>query len=141
MCLSLEDCRFARCNDYILCQMLNVVSLKNENLDINKLPRRIALGVPPKTLSASRGGQLKHERSKNMGILKNKTYTLPTQEGLPFQTDSRNPNMKTVCCICEKTKNGNNWTNTTCDHNEVLSHGYCPECFQKIISKWGLEYI
>lgn len=82
------------------------------------------------------------KRLKDMKIFKNKTNkSSVSQEGLPFQTGSRNSYMKTVCCVCEKIKNGNSWIKSKRYHNKVLTHGYCPECFQEVLNEWGLEYI
>ncbi|HIJ78061.1 MAG: hypothetical protein OEY01_01980 [Desulfobulbaceae bacterium] len=43
--------------------------------------------------------------------------------------------MVTVCCVCKKTKNKNRWQKQAIIHGKVLSHGYCPHCYELIINK------
>lgn len=41
--------------------------------------------------------------------------------------------MKTVCCVCQKTKNKKGWGKQSITESKELSHGYCPDCYQEII--------
>lgn len=39
--------------------------------------------------------------------------------------------IKTICCVCHKTKSLNGWLEDFIQQYKSLSHGYCPECFEK----------
>ncbi|MCK5341385.1 MAG: hypothetical protein KAJ60_09940, partial [Desulfobulbaceae bacterium] len=42
--------------------------------------------------------------------------------------------MKTVCCVCQKTKYRNRWVKEM--HLDLkTSHGYCPQCFNKTMKE------
>ncbi len=43
--------------------------------------------------------------------------------------------MTTICCKCLKTKTDNGWTKTDSRDANILSHGYCPACYQETIKK------
>ena len=43
--------------------------------------------------------------------------------------------MTTVCCKCFKTKTANGWSKATPQDADLLSHGYCPHCYQETIKK------
>lgn len=43
--------------------------------------------------------------------------------------------MLVICCVCRKTKNRNRWSKKVSGAGESLSHGYCPQCYQKMIDK------
>lgn len=38
--------------------------------------------------------------------------------------------MKTVCCVCQKTKSQSGWIKQRLECKSKMSHGYCPECYQ-----------
>lgn len=38
--------------------------------------------------------------------------------------------IKTICCVCHKTKGVNGWSRQYVDKHETFSHGYCPDCFR-----------
>ena len=48
--------------------------------------------------------------------------------------------MKTVCCICHKTKRGNAWIKGK-TNGEKLSHGYCPSCFKKAMKNFQFNFL
>lgn len=45
--------------------------------------------------------------------------------------------MKTVCCVCHKTKsqNGWGWVKQSISQTRKLSHGYCPDCYRQTLQK------
>ena len=43
--------------------------------------------------------------------------------------------MTTVCCVCGKSKNNNNWSYVTEDSDVIVSHGYCPICTDKALQE------
>jgi len=43
--------------------------------------------------------------------------------------------VKTICCVCHKTKDLNGWLDQFLEQYKRLSHGYCPECFKKTITQ------
>jgi len=42
--------------------------------------------------------------------------------------------IKTICCVCQKTKGVNGWSFQYVDKHEILSHGYCPDCFHEALA-------
>jgi hypothetical protein len=38
--------------------------------------------------------------------------------------------MKTICCVCQKTKSQSGWVKQRLDCKSKMSHGYCPDCYQ-----------
>lgn len=40
--------------------------------------------------------------------------------------------MTTVCCICNKTKKENSWEMMPIPYDRLVSHGYCPGCFDVV---------
>ncbi len=43
--------------------------------------------------------------------------------------------METVCCVCFKKKKGDKWINGTPRPDHTISHGFCPDCFELVISR------
>ena len=41
--------------------------------------------------------------------------------------------MNTVCSVCNRVKNGNDWESKEISNGRDLSHGYCPPCFKTSI--------
>lgn len=39
--------------------------------------------------------------------------------------------MRTVCCVCQRLKGEKGWVRVAGVIASRLSHGYCPECYQK----------
>ncbi|MCK5340985.1 MAG: hypothetical protein KAJ60_07915 [Desulfobulbaceae bacterium] len=44
--------------------------------------------------------------------------------------------MKTVCCLCLKTKEPDGWKLYVPTRQETYSHGYCPECYQEVMKRF-----
>jgi len=36
--------------------------------------------------------------------------------------------MITVCCVCQRIKQGDSWVEEAIPGGELPTHGYCPEC-------------
>jgi len=47
--------------------------------------------------------------------------------------------MRTVCCVCKKTKCGDFWIWSWPRKNQKVSHGYCPKCFDKLLAAIDLR--
>jgi hypothetical protein len=47
--------------------------------------------------------------------------------------------IKTICCVCHKTKSLNGWLDIFVQQYKSLSHGYCPECFAKTMRELELK--
>ena len=47
--------------------------------------------------------------------------------------------MKTICCLCLKTKGQDGWEMQDHGQYKEFSHGYCPECYRKIMQKIRLK--
>ena len=43
--------------------------------------------------------------------------------------------IRTICCVCHKTKNLDGWLDQFIHQYKSLSHGYCPECFEKTMKQ------
>ena len=43
--------------------------------------------------------------------------------------------IRTICCVCHKTKNLDGWLDQFIHQYKSLSHGYCPECFEKTMQQ------
>lgn len=43
--------------------------------------------------------------------------------------------MVTVCCICQKTKTEQGWIALRHAQEEMLSHGYCPACAERVLEE------
>ncbi len=43
--------------------------------------------------------------------------------------------MVTVCCVCQKTKTDDGWIHRRHAHEELLSHGYCPVCAERVLEE------
>jgi hypothetical protein len=46
--------------------------------------------------------------------------------------------IETICCVCQRKKGENGWEKGMIKPFADLSHGYCPECYQKIMIDYGL---
>jgi hypothetical protein len=40
-----------------------------------------------------------------------------------------------VCCLCKRTKDEDRWVEKIVAYSKKMSHGYCPECFQKTMTQ------
>lgn len=43
--------------------------------------------------------------------------------------------MKTVCCVCHKTKTQTGWVQRQSGKEGKFSHGYCPDCFSRTMER------
>lgn len=44
--------------------------------------------------------------------------------------------MMRVCCVCHKVERDGAWDSVTCfPENELVTHGYCPECFDEAMAE------
>ena len=43
--------------------------------------------------------------------------------------------MEVMCCVCNRIKNQSGWCLETYQGNEDISHGYCPDCGEKLLAK------
>lgn len=43
--------------------------------------------------------------------------------------------MKTVCCVCQKTKISNGWRKQMISNYKEVSHGFCPVCYEVTMQK------
>ncbi len=41
--------------------------------------------------------------------------------------------MRVVCCNCNKTKEQGQWVKLPLGDNNMLSHGYCPKCYNEAV--------
>lgn len=41
--------------------------------------------------------------------------------------------MRTVCCVCQRTKSHNGWVKQSVLRRADDSHGYCPDCYRKTL--------
>lgn len=39
--------------------------------------------------------------------------------------------MRTICCVCQRVKGEDGWVRVAGMIASRLSHGYCPECYEK----------
>ena len=49
--------------------------------------------------------------------------------------------IRTICCVCRKTKDLDGWLDQFIHQYKSLSHGYCPECFEKTMQQLQLKNI
>lgn len=50
--------------------------------------------------------------------------------------------MTTVCCVCHRTKGKRGWLKKQMSEgNSLMSHGYCPECYQATMDRIQLEQL
>jgi len=49
--------------------------------------------------------------------------------------------MRMICCVCHKTKGANGWVKHFVLQSKMVSHGYCPQCFQVTMEKVQAEYL
>ena len=45
---------------------------------------------------------------------------------------------ETICCICKRKKGESGWEKAVVKPFADLSHGYCPECYRKLMIDYGL---
>lgn len=44
--------------------------------------------------------------------------------------------MMRVCCVCHKVERDGSWESVACfPGNELVTHGYCPECFDEAMAE------
>ncbi len=43
--------------------------------------------------------------------------------------------MQTVCCVCRRIKGKRGWLRGKGGAGEEVSHGYCPDCFQRTMER------
>lgn len=43
--------------------------------------------------------------------------------------------MQTMCCVCQKTKSQAGWIQGRAEKKGRVSHGYCPDCFHRIMER------
>lgn len=43
--------------------------------------------------------------------------------------------MRTICCVCHRTKGSNGWKKQKAAGEIRISHGYCPDCYQQVIQQ------
>lgn len=43
--------------------------------------------------------------------------------------------MRTVCCVCRKVKCKGDWLEQMLESEVRVSHGFCPECFDKTMAQ------
>jgi len=43
--------------------------------------------------------------------------------------------MKTICCVCLKTKGEDGWERLVVESLNEVSHGYCPMCYWKAMRR------
>ena len=41
--------------------------------------------------------------------------------------------MEKVCCCCKRNKEGDRWIRQGVTQKQVVSYGYCPSCYEKIM--------
>ncbi len=49
--------------------------------------------------------------------------------------------VRTICCVCHKTKSLNGWVKQFVSQYKTLSHGYCPECYHMTMKKIQAGYV
>jgi hypothetical protein len=48
--------------------------------------------------------------------------------------------MITICCVCKKTKKNNLWETRPIPNQTHISHGYCPQCFRKVLTDFKASF-
>ncbi|MGV1097781.1 hypothetical protein ACUUL3_00010 [Thiovibrio sp. JS02] len=48
--------------------------------------------------------------------------------------------MRTICCMCQKVKHKGDWLEEAVEDQVRLSHGFCPECYEKTMARVCLEF-
>lgn len=48
--------------------------------------------------------------------------------------------MRTICCMCQRVKHQDDWLEAALKGQEPLSHGFCPECYEKTMHWVGLRF-
>jgi len=49
-------------------------------------------------------------------------------------------NMRTVCCVCRRVKCKGDWLEQMVEAEVRVSHGFCPECFDKTMTQFSLAW-
>ena len=49
-------------------------------------------------------------------------------------------NMRTVCCVCRRVKCKGDWLEQMVEAEVRVSHGFCPECFDKTMAQFSLAW-
>ncbi|MCK5227298.1 MAG: hypothetical protein KAJ60_10435 [Desulfobulbaceae bacterium] len=47
--------------------------------------------------------------------------------------------VSTICCVCHRRKSLKGWVRQFIKQYNTLSHGYCPECYKKVMQEFGLD--
>ncbi|MHB1184838.1 MAG: hypothetical protein ACYC4A_09105 [Desulfobulbia bacterium] len=45
--------------------------------------------------------------------------------------------MRTVCCVCRRVKCKGDWLEQMIESEVRVSHGFCPECFDKTMAQYS----
>jgi hypothetical protein len=48
---------------------------------------------------------------------------------------------ETICCICQRRKGKSGWKKGMVKTSAPPSHGLCPECYRKVMIKYGLTSV
>jgi len=48
--------------------------------------------------------------------------------------------MRTVCCVCRRVKCKGDWLEQMVEAEVRVSHGFCPECFDKTMIQFSLAW-
>lgn len=40
-----------------------------------------------------------------------------------------------VCCVCKKMQSADRWVQATLSDSEMVTHGYCPDCFEVVMQE------
>ncbi|MFA6284113.1 MAG: hypothetical protein WC633_08230 [Desulfurivibrionaceae bacterium] len=45
--------------------------------------------------------------------------------------------MRTVCCVCRRVKCKGGWLEEMVESEVRVSHGFCPECYEKTMTQYS----
>ncbi|MCX5865045.1 MAG: hypothetical protein NTW42_08255 [Deltaproteobacteria bacterium] len=48
--------------------------------------------------------------------------------------------MRTICCVCRRVKSKGDWLEEMIESEVRVSHGFCPECFDKTMAQFSLTW-
>jgi len=48
--------------------------------------------------------------------------------------------MRTVCCVCRRVKCKGDWLEEMIASEIRVSHGFCPECFDKTMAQFSIAW-
>ncbi len=48
--------------------------------------------------------------------------------------------MRTVCCVCRRVQCKGDWLEQMLESEVLVSHGFCPECFDKTMAQFSLAW-